>query len=122
MSNYVLALSDKVNCANDGIIVFACIVTAILFALFFSFVVASACDEEVVLVTIVIGIVFICSVVSSLIYFHVNQIQTYTVSESILTDNEAKTELLKDYSIIEKSDGTDGQIYLIKTKDVKHWH
>jgi predicted tellurium resistance membrane protein TerC len=122
MGNYVLALSDKVNCANDGIIVFACVVIAILFALFISFVIASACDEEVVLATIGIGIVFICSVVPSLIYFHVNQIQTYTVNESILTDNEAKTELLKDYSIIEKSDGTDGQIYLIKTKDAKHWH
>lgn len=122
MSNYVLALSDKVNCANDGIILSACIVVALLFALFISFIIASACDEEVVIATIIIGIIFICSLVPSLIYFHVNQVQTYTVSESILADNEAKTELLKDYSIIEKPDAADGQIYLIKTKDAKHWH
>ena len=49
------------------------------------------------------------------------QVQTYTVNESILTDNEAKTELLKDYCVVKYSDTPDGQICLIKIKDVKRW-
>ena len=79
-------------------------------------------NEEGIIPAIIIGIIFLCFAIPTFIYYNACQVQTYTISNSILNDNEAKMELLKDYSIIEKSDGVDGQIYLIKTKDAKHWH
>lgn len=122
MSNYVLTLSDKVDCTNDMLITFLCIAIGMLFILLITSIgVALSDDGEEIIPAIVIGIIFLCFTIPTFVYYNVSQVQTYAVNESILTNNKAKTELLKDYCIIEKSDGADGQIYLIKTKDTKHW-
>lgn len=121
MSNYVLTLSDKVDCTNDMLIVFLCMAIGILFILLITSIEVALSEEEGIILAIIIGIIFLCFAIPTFIYYNANQVQTYTISNSILNDNEAKTELLKDYSIIEKSDGVDGQIYLIKTKDAKRW-
>lgn len=121
MSNYILALSDKVDCTNDMLIVFLMTAIGMLFILLITFIGVALSGEEAT-PAIIIGIIFLCFAIPTFIYYNAHQVQTYAISKSILNDNEAKTELLKDYSIIEKSDGTDGQIYLIKTKDAKHWH
>lgn len=125
MSNYVLTLSDKVDCTNDMLIAFLCMAIGMLFILLITFI-GEALNGEEARPAIIIGIIFLCFAIPTFIYhtfiYHnAHQVQTYTISNSILHDNEAKTELLKDYSIIEKSDGVDGQIYLIKTKDAKYW-
>ena len=118
MSNYVLTLSDKVDCANPVFLVL--IILAILsFTCFFSFIMDyTAADIFPVVIT---GVIFICSLIFSVTYWKTCQVQTYTVNESILTDNEAKTELLKDYCVVKYSDTPDGQICLIKIDDAERW-
>ena len=120
MSNYVLTLSDKVDCTNDILIVFLCMAIGILFILLITFIGVALSGEEAT-PAIIIGIIFLCFAIPTFVYYNVRQVQTYAISKSIFNNNETKTELLKDYSIIEKSDGTDGQIYLIKTRDAKYW-
>ena len=122
MSNYVLTLSDKVDCTNDMLIALLGIAIGMLFIFLITFIGVALSDGREIIPAIVIGVIFLCFAVPTFIYYNAHQVQTYAINKSILNDNEAKTELLKDYSIIEKSDGTDGQIYLIKTKDAKHWH
>lgn len=120
MSNYVLTLSDKVDCANPVFLVLT-ILAILSFACFFSFIVdytAAAADIFPIVIT---GVIFICSLIFSVAYWKTCQVQTYTVNESILTDNEAKTELLKDYCIVKYSDTPDGQICLIKIEDAERW-
>ena len=70
---------------------------------------------------VITGVIFICSLIFSIAYWKTCQVQTYTVNESILTDNEAKTELLKDYCVVKYSDTPDGQICLIKIEDAERW-
>lgn len=70
---------------------------------------------------VITGVIFICSLIFSIAYWKTYQIQTYTINESILTDNEAKTELLKDYCVVKYPDTPDGQICLIKTEDAERW-
>ena len=118
MSNYVLTLSDKVDCANPVFLVLT-ILAILSFVCFFSFIVDyPAVDIFPIVIT---GVIFICSLFFSVAYWKTCQVQTYTVNESILTDNEAKTELLKDYCVVKYSDTPDGQICLIKIEDAKYW-
>ena len=118
MSNYVLTLSDKVDCANPVFLVLT-ILAILSFVCFFSFIVDyPAVDIFPIVIT---GVIFICSSIFSVAYWKTCQVQTYTVNESILTDNEAKTELLKDYCVVKYSDTPDGQICLIKIEDVERW-
>lgn len=70
---------------------------------------------------VITGVIFVCSLIFSITYWKTYQVQTYTVSESILTDNEAKTELLKNYCAVKYSNTPDGQICLIKIEDVERW-
>ena len=118
MSNYVLTLSDKVDCASPVFLVLT-ILTILSFVCFFSFIVDyPAVDIFPIVIT---GVIFICSLFFSVAYWKTCQVQTYTVNESILTDNEAKTELLKDYCVVKYSDTPDGQICLIKIEDAERW-
>ena len=118
MSNYVLTLSDKVDCANPVFLVLT-ILAILSFVCFFSFIVDyPAVDIFPIVIT---GVIFICSLIFSVVYWKTCQVQTYTVNESILTDNEAKTELLKDYCVVKYSDTPDGQICLIKIEDAERW-
>ena len=117
MSNYVLTLSDKVDCTSPVFFVLT-ILAIFSFACFFSFIMDYAADIFPVVIT---GVIFICSLIFSVAYWKTCQVQTYTVNESILTDNEAKTELLKDYCVVKYSDTPDGQICLIKIEDAKRW-
>ena len=117
MSNYVLTLSDKVDCASPVFLVLT-ILAILSFACFFSFIMDYTADIFPVVIT---GVIFICSLIFSVAYWKTCQVQTYTVNESILTDNEAKTELLKDYCVVKYSDTPDGQICLIKIKDAELW-
>lgn len=122
MSNYVLTLSDKVNCASSVILALIILLAIISFACFFSFIMVNDYDYAADIFPIVItGVIFICSLIFSVTYWKTCQIQTYTVNESILTDNEAKTELLKDYCVVKYSDTPDGQICLIKIEDAERW-
>lgn len=117
MSNYVLTLSDKVDCASPVFLVLT-ILAIFSFACFFSFIMDYTADIFPIVIT---GVIFICSLIFSVVYWKTCQVQTYTVNESILTDNEAKTELLKDYCIVKYSDTPDGQICLIKIEDAERW-
>lgn len=122
MSNYVLTLSDKVNCASSVILALIILLAIISFACFFSFIMVNDYDGAADIFPIVVtGVIFICSLIFSVAYWKTCQVQTYTVNESILTDNEAKTELLKDYYVVKYSDTPDGQICLIKIEDAEHW-
>lgn len=122
MSNYVLTLSDRVDCTGPIILVLTMLLTIISFVCFISFITASSTDDITAIFPIVItGVIFICSLISLIAYWKTYQIQTYTVNESILTDNEAKTELLKDYCVVKYSNTPDGQICLIKIEDVERW-
>ena len=122
MSNYVLTLSDKVDCTNQVILPLIIILTVLSFACFITFIVMSSADDDVAIFPIVItGVIFIFSLIFTIAYNKTYQVQTYTVNESILTDNEAKTELLKDYCIVKYSDTPDGQICLIKIEDAERW-
>lgn len=120
MSNYVLTLSDKVDCANPVFLVVLTILAILSFACFFSFIVdyTAAADIFPIVIT---GVIFICSLIFSVAYWKTCQVQTYTVNESILTDNEAKTELLKDYCVVKYQNTPDGQICLIKIEDAERW-
>jgi hypothetical protein len=123
MSNYVLTLSDKVDCANSVILPLTIVLAIISFACFFSFIMVSDYDDAADIVPIVItGVIFICSLIFSIAYWKICQVQTYTVNESILNDNKAKTELLKDYYVVKYSDTPDGQICLIKIEDAERWN
>ena len=117
MNNYVLTLSDKVDCASPVFLVLT-ILAILSFACFFSFIMDYTADIFPVVIT---GVIFICSLIFSVAYWKTCQVQTYTVNESILTDNEAKTELLKDYCVVKYSDTPDGQICLIKIEDAERW-
>ena len=119
MSNYVLTLSDKVDCANPVFLVLT-ILAILSFACFFNFIVDYTTAANIFPVVIT-GVIFICSLIFSVTYWKTCQVQTYTVNESILTDNEAKTELLKDYCVVKYSDTPDGQICLIKIEDAERW-
>lgn len=121
MSNYVLTLSDKVDCASPVFLVLT-IFAILFFACFFSFIIDYTATAAANIFPIVItGVIFICSLIFSIAYWKTCQVQTYTVNESILTDNEAKTELLKDYCVVKYSDTPDGQICLIKIEDAERW-
>lgn len=120
MSNYVLTLSDKVDCASSLILVLIILLATISFVCFFSFIVGYTAATDIFPIVIT-GVIFICSSIFSVAYWKTCQIQTYTVNESILTDNEAKTELLKDYCVVKYSDTPDGQICLIKIEDAERW-
>ena len=119
MSNYVLTLSDKVDCANPVFLVLT-ILAILSFVCFFSFIVdyTAAADIFPIVIT---GVIFICSLIFSVAYWKTCQVQTYIVNESILTDNEAKTELLKDYCVVKYQNTPDGQICLIKIEDAERW-
>ena len=119
MSNYVLTLSDKVDCANPVFLVLT-ILAILSFACFLSFIVDYTAAAYIFPIVIT-GVIFICSLIFSVAYWKTCQVQTYTVNESILTDNEAKTELLKDYCVVKYSDIPDGQICLIKIEDAERW-
>ena len=122
MSNYVLTLSDKVDCTNQVILPLMIILTVLSFACFITFIVMSSADDDVAIFPIVIyGVIFIFSLIFTIVYNKTYQVQTYTVNESILNDNEAKTELLKDYYVVKYSDTPDGQICLIKIEDAERW-
>ena len=118
MSNYVLTLSDKVDCANPVFLVLIILAILSFTCFFFFFMDYTAADIFPVVIT---GVIFICSLIFSVTYWKTCQVQTYTVNESILTDNEAKTELLKDYCVVKYSDTPDGQICLIKIEDAERW-
>lgn len=123
MSNYVLTLSDRVDCANSVILSLTIGLAIISFACFFNFIMVSDYDDVAGIFPVVItGVIFICSLIFSIAYWKTCQVQTYTVNESILTDNEAKTELLKDYCVVKYSDTPDGQICLIKIEDAERWN
>lgn len=123
MGNYVLTLSDKVDCANPVILVLTITLAIFSFACFIAFITESSTDDITAIFPIVItGVIFICSSIFSVAYWKTYQVQTYTVSESILTDNEAKTELLKDYCIVNYPSTPDGQICLIKIEDTEYWN
>lgn len=119
MSNYVLTLSDKVDCASPVFLVLT-IFAILFFACFFSFIMNYTAAANIFPIVIT-GVIFICSLIFSIAYWKTCQVQTYTVNESILTDNEAKTELLKDYCVVKYSDTPDGQICLIKIEDAERW-
>ena len=122
MSNYVLTLSDKVDCTNQVILPLMIILTVLSFACFITFIVMSSANDDVAIFSIVItGVIFIFSLIFTIAYNKTYQIQTYTVNESILNDNEAKTELLKDYYVVKYKDTPDGQICLIKIEDAERW-
>lgn len=123
MSNYVLTLSDKVDCTNQVILPLMIILTVLSFACFITFIVmSSADDDDVAIFPIVItGVIFIFSLIFTIAYNKTYQVQTYTVNESILNDNKAKTELLKDYYVVKYKDTPDGQICLIKIEDAERW-
>ena len=122
MSNYVLTLSDKVDCTNQVILPLIIILTVLSFACFITFIVMSSADDDVAIFPIVItGVIFIFSLIFTIAYNKTYQVQTYTVNESILNDNEAKTELLKDYYVVKYKDTPDGQICLIKIEDAERW-
>lgn len=123
MSNYVLTLSDKVDCANPVILVLTITLAILSFACFISFIMVSEYDDAADILPIVIsGVIFICSLIFSVAYWKTCQVQTYTVNESILTDNQTKTELLKDYCVVKNLNTPDGQICLIKIEDVERWN
>lgn len=123
MDNYILTLSDKVDCTNPVILSLVIVLAIFSFVCFIAFITASSTDDITAIFPIVItGVIFICSLISSIAYWKTYQIQTYTVNESILTDNEAKTELLKDYCVVKYSDTPDGQICLIKIEDAERWN
>lgn len=123
MSNYVLTLSDRVDCTGPVILPLTIVLAIFSFACFIAFIAASSTDDITAIFPIVItGVIFICSSIFSVAYWKTYQIQTYTVSESILTDNEAKTELLKDYCIVNYPNTPDGQICLIKIEDTEYWN
>lgn len=121
MSNYVLTLSDKVDCASSVILSLTIMLAIFSFACFFSFIMVNDGAADI-LPIVITGVIFICSLIFSVAYWKTCQVQTYTVNESILTDNEAKTELLKDYCVVKYSDTPDGQICLIKIEDAERWH
>ena len=120
MSNYVLTLSDKVDCASSLILVLIILLAIISFTCLFSFIMVNDGAADILHIVIT-GVIFICSLIFSVVYWKTCQVQTYTVNESILTDNEAKTELLKDYCVVKYSDTPDGQICLIKIEDAERW-
>ena len=119
MSNYVLTLSDKVDCANPLFLVLT-ILAILSFTCFFNFIMDYTAAAGIFPIVIT-GIIFICSLFFSVAYWKTCQVQTYTVNESILNDNEAKTELLKDYYVVKYKDTPDGQICLIKIEDAERW-
>ena len=121
MSNYVLTLSDNVDCASSLILVLIILLATISFVCFFGFIVDYTAAATDIFPIVITGVIFICSSIFSVAYWKTCQVQTYTVNESILTDNEAKTELLKDYCVVKYSDTPDGQICLIKIEDAKRW-
>lgn len=123
MDNYILTLSDKVDCTNPVILSLVIVLAIFSFACFISFIVVSSADDmDGVFPIVITGVIFVCSLISSIAYWKTYQIQTYTVNESILTDNKAKTELLKDYCVVKYSDTPDGQICLIKIEDAERWN
>ena len=123
MSNYVLTLSDKVDCTNQVILPLMIILTVLSFACFITFIVMNSADEDDahIFPIVITGVIFIFSLIFTITYNKTYQVQTYTVNESILTDNEAKTELLKDYCVVKYSDTPAGQICLIKIEDAERW-
>lgn len=121
MNNYVLTLSDKVDCTSTAILALVVVLAILSFACFISFIMINDDDIADIYSIVIIGVIFICSLIFSIAYWKTYQIQTYTVNESILTDNEAKTELLKDYCVVKYPDTPDGQICLIKIEDAERW-
>lgn len=123
MSNYVLTLSDEVDCTNPVILSLIIVLAIFSFACFISFLAVSSTDDDMAAIfpIVITGVIFICSSIFSIAYWKTYQVQTYTVNESILTDNEAKTELLKDYCVVKYPNTPDGQICLIKIEDAECW-
>lgn len=121
MSNYVLTLSGRVDCTNTLIIILVSLLVIFSFACLIAFVGAGVENLGGVISVVVTGVVFVSSLIFSIIYFNCYQVQTYTVSESILNDDEAKTELLKNYCVVNYPNTPDGQICLIKIEDIDLW-